>query len=135
MTTLRQRMLEDLQIRTQYHRRLPARHCRIRQTSREAARPTWPGVHPSVPTASEPTEARVPVHLHPGRRRTSVLLRPYALPAKLPSNAPLAQIREEVADHLEPAGGQSAAGAQKPSASAPTQPLGHPVSRLNPADW
>ena len=118
MTTLRQRMLEDLQIRnatTTIAAYLPSRRCRIRQAFWEAARPTRPRAHSAVPTVSEPAEARVPVPLHPGRLGTPVFLNPHAAPANRHRTHSLAQVRKEAADRLEPAGSQSAAGsAQKP---------------------
>ena len=118
MTTLRQRMLEDLQIRNYAPTTIAANLRGVAGFAKHFGKPPdqlGPRAHSAVPTVSEPAEARVPVPLHPGRLGTPVFLHPHAAPANRHRTHSLAQVRKEAADRLEPAGSQSAAGsAQKP---------------------
>ena len=128
MTLLRQRMLEDLQIRqllTHHHSDLSALHRRVRPALRQATGPARRRAHPPVPVVSDQREESIAAHLRPDGLRTAVLLHAHAEPENCDGAHSLSPPGKEAAADPEPRGSQGAAGgAWQPSHS---HPAGDPV--------
>ena len=119
VTTLRQRMLEDLQIRNYAPTTIAANLRGVAGFAKHFGKPPDQlgpeHIRRQYQLFLSQQKRRVPVPLHPGRLGTPVFLHPHAAPPNRHRTHSLALVRKEAADRLEPAGSQSAAGsAQKP---------------------